>query len=644
MRKTLTCLASHSRTHNYNYYSLFIYKMSRILLVTLLVLLLVSVFAEDFTSRIREAQSLLRTVGPTVQVLDEFDKLILDLQGLSDQKTLATALYNRALVEMSLNKMSSAIEDLEAVFALDPDSKPARNTYKEIMVKRGDFAAVRRVMDKTADKELAGQMEMWEKTFDKYKGVLEGKLKYDYDECLGAVETILRPLTPENIAVLELHLACSKKKSAQTLGKDRALSEDTLVGMIADYSALLKKAPQKDLGRYTEFAEYLFFTQSNYQDAWNAVKSCLRIDNENKQCGSLSKMFARLATILKLLEDYSILDGYIYHVSDEASDLSDEKYGSFLFDWNQIHTFLNKDPIKAPKRDLKNVPSSVKNNFDYLLWMANAFADKELGDEKLFQHFKFYRDLTRLRCEAALYSEKSADCRIYCDGAVEDGQPFFPKHAARIDEELKKKNYAEAQKLLTQFSKHVGKTEAFKKRWNVIEKIQQKQRQQQQARFQQDQQRQQQQWYRQQQQQQQQQQMQSDPSKDFYKVLDILPDADEKTIKKAYRTQTLKYHPDKYKGGDLDEKGVEQKMQEINEAYEVLSDKESREAYDRGRLGHSQGPTRGGNRGFNFQGGPNIKFDFGNFGSSGFNFGNGGFKFSGNGFQQGKQQRKKRRA
>lgn len=651
MRKTLTCQAIYIRIpHTHNHNSLFIHIMARILLVTFLVLLLATVFAEDFVSRIRETQTLLRSIGPTVQVLDEFDKLILDLQSLSDkvlEKTLATALYNRALVEMSLNKMNSAIDDLEAVFALDPDLKPAKNTYKEIMVKRGDFAAARTVLDGKSDGELVAQMEKWEKAFDKLKGILGGETKkYDAEECLKVVDETLQPLTPENPTVFELHLICSKKKAAESLEKDKALAEDAFTGMLIDYSNLLKKAPQKDLGRYNEFAKYLFFTQSNYQDAWNAVKNCLRIDNENKQCGSLSKAFARLQGFLKLLEEYSILDGYLYPVSDEFSDLSDEKYQTFLFDWKQIHDFLNKDPIKAPKRELKNVPSSVKNNFDYLVWMANGFADEELGNEKLFMSLKFYRDLTRLRCEAALYSEKSTDCKLYCDGAVEDaGLPFFPKHAARIDEELKKKNYAEAQKLLSQFSKHVGKTDAFRKRWSIIEKIQQKQQRQQQAKFHKEQQRQQQQqqhWYRQQQQQQQQQQrMQSDPSKDYYKVLDILRDADDKTIRKAYRTQTLKYHPDKYKGEDLDEKGVEQKMQEINEAYEVLSDKESREQYDQGRSGHSQGPNRGGSRGFNFQGGPNFGFDF-NFGNSGFNFGNGGFKFGGNGFQQGKQRKKRR--
>jgi molecular chaperone DnaJ len=79
--------------------------------------------------------------------------------------------------------------------------------------------------------------------------------------------------------------------------------------------------------------------------------------------------------------------------------------------------------------------------------------------------------------------------------------------------------------------------------------------------------------------------------KDYYKILGVPPDASEEEIKKAYRRLAHKYHPDK-KGGD------EKKFKEINEAYQVLSDKEKRAQYDRyGRVfeggGFSQGPFEG---------------------------------------------------
>lgn len=63
--------------------------------------------------------------------------------------------------------------------------------------------------------------------------------------------------------------------------------------------------------------------------------------------------------------------------------------------------------------------------------------------------------------------------------------------------------------------------------------------------------------------------------KDYYKVLGVDKKASEKEIQKAFRTLSKKYHPDVNK-----EKGAEKKFKELNEAYEVLSDKNKRQKYD----------------------------------------------------------------
>lgn len=69
--------------------------------------------------------------------------------------------------------------------------------------------------------------------------------------------------------------------------------------------------------------------------------------------------------------------------------------------------------------------------------------------------------------------------------------------------------------------------------------------------------------------------------KDYYGILGLSKDASEDDIKKAYRKLASKYHPDKFPEGE-EAKVAEEKFKEAKEAYELLSDKEKRAAYDRG--------------------------------------------------------------
>ena len=91
--------------------------------------------------------------------------------------------------------------------------------------------------------------------------------------------------------------------------------------------------------------------------------------------------------------------------------------------------------------------------------------------------------------------------------------------------------------------------------------------------------------------------------KDYYKVLGVERTDDDEVIKKAFRRLARKYHPDVSKAADASER-----MQEINEAYEVLRDKEKRAAYDQVGQGWQGGqefrPPPGWDSGFEFSGGP----------------------------------------
>jgi molecular chaperone DnaJ len=83
--------------------------------------------------------------------------------------------------------------------------------------------------------------------------------------------------------------------------------------------------------------------------------------------------------------------------------------------------------------------------------------------------------------------------------------------------------------------------------------------------------------------------------RDYYDVLGVAKNATEDELKKAYRKLAMKFHPDR----NPNNKGAEEKFKEAKEAYEVLTDTQKREAYDRfGHAGVDQSVGGGGGQGF----------------------------------------------
>ena len=78
--------------------------------------------------------------------------------------------------------------------------------------------------------------------------------------------------------------------------------------------------------------------------------------------------------------------------------------------------------------------------------------------------------------------------------------------------------------------------------------------------------------------------------RDYYDVLGVAKTASAAEIKAAYRKLALKWHPDKHA---KDKAAAEEKFKEINEAYQILSDKDKKQAYD--QFGHAAfDPSKGG--------------------------------------------------
>ena len=116
--------------------------------------------------------------------------------------------------------------------------------------------------------------------------------------------------------------------------------------------------------------------------------------------------------------------------------------------------------------------------------------------------------------------------------------------------------------------------------------------------------------------------------RDYYEILGIDKSASQAEIKKAYRKQAIKYHPDK----NPDDAEAEAKFKEAAEAYEVLSDENKKARYD--QFGHQAFEGAGGFGG----GGMNMDDIFSQFGDIfGGAFGGGGFSGFGGGFGGGQR-------
>lgn len=535
----------------------------------------------DWSKRLDEAHHHLFLQGPSHDVLDSYDQLVSEIEkqpGLATGSTIAQLYFRRAIVELTLNRVNLAVADLMQTMNYDPQFTPAKTQLKELWSSRGAFKEIKEFFDPADYADIAKNIDLAEQAFGEAYNALKSDDQAVIDNAIQLVDTVILPFAKESVAALEVKLQLLNKKAEAAFQKGEAFDVSEL---LLTYGSIIKLQPRCDLATYSRYSQLLMFFGLRFVEARLVVKGCLRIDNDYAPCGSFSKFLSRMQPILEQLEEYSNLDEYIY--SANGAEILNEKL-ALEFDYGAIYAKL-AGPLQIAKRERNQLPSNINTVYKYLKHQTGELKHTfGVNPAKV----PFTQTLAKFACESSVRAGKTD--RSMCKDVDESSGMFLPKHYDLIKSLLQKKKYAQAKGQLQKFQGNVRKTAMFQELQRPLEEYEQMQQQQQHQRhFEQQRQRQEHFRRQQHQQQQRQQQTQFDRAKDYYKILDISPDADERSVKKAYRTQTLKYHPDKYKGGEMSESEMEAKMQEINEAYEILSDAAARADYDRGRQGGQGG-------------------------------------------------------
>lgn len=536
-------------------------------------------------------------------------RLLLQLrecEGDEKQHLVSQVYYRLGLIQLSQNQELKAIGSFENVDPLDSFGQPAKRALERLYLQFGE----------------------WDK--------LEGSVKDDFMQLnssspalsIDTLREMLR-ISPYDYRTRTLMREALLKELRENLDVSSAQQ------LISNSETILEKHTTKlnvsqRLSLHLENAVTQMFVVNS---APTHLRKCLALDMDYEPCKRLTLLNTRLSKLNPSRPQ--ILDPEVYAFENEQ------------IDWEKIVNFYFVD-----NKPCARLPAGYKfeNNYKLVEKIAQDYLSEILGSKS---RSDFQRFIDSVLCQASTQAPKTKkQTGSFCKKLVKDlltpeehkkvqksalnGEELpenmlenlwgvSPNLAMYVVESIMRKAGKKSvalQDQVAEFSRRHNLAQSNNKyvrtQLNIVNNLVSQRHQQQQQR-----QRQQQEWFfrQQQQQQQQQQQHQSPPlrtDKDYYKILNVPKKATSKEVRKAYLDFTKMYHPDKQ--GQLSEekqKEIDEKMSEINEAYETLSDENKRKEYDMARSGGGRPNGAPGGGMFRQQGGnpfqfnQNFKFNFG---------------------------------
>ena len=255
--------------------------------------------------------------------------------------------------------------------------------------------------------------------------------------------------------------------------------------------------------------------------------------------------------------------------------------------------FVNAVNMLVPTKDDDGLLKTVKDATQQ--YREEGLIHKNAPD-------RLYNDLVELTCEAYTEMNNLKKALPYCEEALAKNPNCLPALIGKAQRQIDGDDFEEAVRTLNHAREHHQQSQKVNEMLQNAQKLLKRSKQ-----------------------------------KDYYKVLGVTRDADEREIKKAWRKLSIKFHPDKASQAGVTQEEAQKKMQSINEAYEVLSDPELKQRFDNGddpndQSQQGQNPFQGSPFGFG-QGGQPVFFQQRSGGQQQqFKFQHGGGGFPGGGF------------
>ncbi|WFD04663.1 hypothetical protein MOBT1_003377 [Malassezia obtusa] len=294
------------------------------------------------------------------------------------------------------------------------------------------------------------------------------------------------------------------------------LAQGELEEAVTDWNRVAILAPSPQLQRRLSLLSFyvLGTHDSQMQKAGlNHLKACLHNDPDNKACSRAHKQLRKVDKALAKAHKFA----------DAGS-------------WTAVVSALKGPKVGAPTiyEEVENVLKAAQEpDADGEPLLPRAVEHPLERSELLF-------DIDTLYCRAYVGQNVYKKAMPFCDKLLRRDPNSVPALVAKGEDHLANGRYEEAVQTLSQAFTHSGQRDRdIHQRLTKAQKL-----------------------------------LKQSKSKDYYKILGVARDADERTIKKAYRRLAREHHPDKG--------GSQEKMAEINEAFGVLGDPELRARFDQG--------------------------------------------------------------